>query len=123
MPRITRRDAVIAVFGGVVADYLVRLLDRAVPRFMALVTVVVSSVFAVIAGLDPLRVGLIALALFLLAHFLVLVVSFVGGARVPNAHTANPNLPQRIFVQMAITAVALFVLPLEDVVRAVQRVR
>jgi hypothetical protein len=120
------RDAAVAVIASVVAAYLVRLLDRVGPRFVALIAALVGSVFAAVVGLGPLQIGLIAFALFLLAHFVVLVAMFIGTFRdwrVPDAYTPNPNLLQRIFVQIAVTAVALFVLPFENVARVVQRVR
>jgi hypothetical protein len=69
---------------------------------------------------------MVAVAVFVLAHLAVLVVSFAGTVfrwPLPDAYTPNPNLFQRAFVQMTITATASFVLPVEDLARAVQRAR
>lgn len=126
MWKVDRRDVVIAVVGGIVATYLVRLLDRTTPRALAVGGALAGSLLAVAAGLGPLRVALVATAVFVIAHLVILVVSFAGAVfrwPLPNAYTPHPNLFQRVFVQMAITAIALFVLPAEDLARAMQRVR
>jgi hypothetical protein len=124
--KVDRRDVVIAIVGGIVATYLVRLLDRMTPRVLALVGALAGSLFAAAVGLGPLRVALVAAAVFVFAHLVILVASFAAAVfrwPLPDAYTPNPNLFQRAFVQMAVTAVALFVLPVEDLARTVQRIR
>lgn len=126
MWKVDGRDVVIAIVGGVVATYLVRLLDRLTPRVLAVVGALVGSLLAAAVGLGPLRVALVAAAVFVLVHLGILVVSLAGAVfrwPLPDADTPNPNLLQRAFVQMAVTAIALFVLPVEDLARAVQRIR
>jgi uncharacterized membrane protein YjjP (DUF1212 family) len=126
MWKVDRRDIVIAIVGGIVATYLVRFLDRITPRVLAVVGALAGSLLAVAAGLGPLRVALVATAVFVLAHLVLLVISFAGVVfrwPLPDAYTPNPNLLQRFFIQMAITSIALFVFPVEDLARAVQRVR
>lgn len=126
MWKVDGRDVVIAIVSGVVATYLVRLLDRLTPRVSAVVGALAGSLLAAAFGLGPLRVALVAAALFVLAHLVILAVSLAGAVfrwHLPDAYTPNPNLFQRAFVQMAATAIALFVLPVEDLARAVQRIR